>query len=70
MIKIKEIWKPIKGYENYYKVSNMGRIKRNVYKKDSIIIFRLNMIINYIHMLTNYEAVNSFTETFRDYIAR
>lgn len=26
-IKMKEAWKPVKGYENYYEVSNLGRIK-------------------------------------------
>lgn len=25
---MREIWKDIEGYENYYKVSNLGRIKR------------------------------------------
>jgi len=25
---MKEIWKPIKGYENNYEVSNLGRVKR------------------------------------------
>lgn len=24
----KEIWKPIKGYEGLYQVSNLGRVKR------------------------------------------
>src|SRR5574337_331371 len=24
---MEEIWKPIKGYEGYYEVSNMGRVK-------------------------------------------
>ena len=27
MEKIQEIWKPIKGYEGLYEVSNMGRVK-------------------------------------------
>lgn len=34
---MEEIWKPIKGYEQYYEVSNLGRIKslaRNVYWKN------------------------------------
>ena len=27
MTKAKEIWKPVKGYEGYYDVSNMGRVR-------------------------------------------
>ncbi len=36
---MKEIWKPIKGYEGYYKISNLGRIKNirtNTFKTISI----------------------------------
>lgn len=43
MVTIKEIWKSIQGYENYYEVSNLGRVKslkRNVYKKDGSILYR------------------------------
>lgn len=25
--KINEIWKPIEGYENFYEISNLGRIR-------------------------------------------
>ena len=34
---MKEIWKQIKGYECYYEISNLGRVKslaKNIYKKD------------------------------------
>lgn len=34
---MKEIWKQIEGFENYYEISNFGRVKslaRNIYKKD------------------------------------
>ena len=34
---MEEIWKDIIGYEGYYKISNLGRVKslaRNIYYKD------------------------------------
>lgn len=36
---MEEIWKPVKGYEKYYEVSNLGRIKslaRTVYWKNRV----------------------------------
>lgn len=30
---LNEVWKPIKGYEGLYEVSNLGRIRRNVIMK-------------------------------------
>lgn len=32
---MKEIWKDIKGYEGYYKISNLGRVKSLRRKKDN-----------------------------------
>lgn len=29
---MKEIWKDIKGYEGLYQVSNLGRVKRTMFK--------------------------------------
>ena len=31
---LKEIWKPIKGYEGLYEVSNLGRVKALERKKN------------------------------------
>lgn len=28
---VEEVWKPVLGYENYYEVSNLGRIRRSAY---------------------------------------
>lgn len=36
---MKEIWKPVSGYENYMEVSNIGRcrsVKRQLYRKGSV----------------------------------
>lgn len=33
---IKEIWKPISGFEGLYEVSNLGRIKSIIFKKHKI----------------------------------
>ena len=36
---MKEIWKPVPGYENYIEVSNIGRcrsVKRQLYRKGSV----------------------------------
>ena len=27
MIKLNEVWKAVKGYEGFYQVSNIGRVK-------------------------------------------
>ena len=39
---MEEIWKDIKGYEGYYMISNLGRVKsleRDVYRKDGKISY-------------------------------
>ena len=39
----KEIWKPVKGYENYYEVSNMGNVRsldRIIIKKNGVLYKR------------------------------
>ena len=33
---MKEIWKPIKGYETLYKVSNLGNVKSIYYNRKGI----------------------------------
>lgn len=41
---MKEIWKPIPGYENFYKISNLGRVKslkRKVFYNDHR-LYRIN----------------------------
>jgi hypothetical protein len=35
---MQESWKDIKGYEDLYQVSNLGRVKSTVYKKEKILI--------------------------------
>lgn len=37
-----EIWKPIKGYDGIYEVSNYGRIKSHKYKKERILKCYIN----------------------------
>ena len=34
---MKEKWKSIKGWEDYYQISNLGRVKRIARKKDGLI---------------------------------
>ncbi|ADE87501.1 HNH endonuclease [Deep-sea thermophilic phage D6E] len=45
---LQEIWKPIKGYEGLYEVSNKGRVKsvgRIVHRKDGISYFKKGSIL-------------------------
>ena len=39
---MKEIWKPIQGFEGLYEVSNLGRIKSIIFKKHKIMKPQLN----------------------------
>ncbi len=41
MNNVKEVWKPIKGYENYYSVSNLGNVRFPVMQGISIIKFSI-----------------------------
>jgi len=45
---MEEIWKDVKGYEGYYQISNLGRVKslaRKVYRKNGQIVNRSERIL-------------------------
>ena len=52
-----EIWKPIKGYENIYEISNFGRIKSLLFKKKRFLKTRIHP--------SGYELINLKGKTFR-----
>jgi len=42
---MREVWADIKGYENYYQISNLGRVKSLIRKnklKESILSIKLD----------------------------
>jgi hypothetical protein len=51
-----EIWKPIKGYDGLYEVSNLGRVKSLNYKntkKEKILIEGINRGYCYVNLFKN-----------------
>lgn len=74
----KEIWKPIKGYEGLYEVSNLGRIKSLKRKikcncGDKILSRTINeKILNFIPSKNGYLRVNLFKNKIihTDYVHR
>ena len=69
---MEEIWKDIKGYEGYYMISNLGRVKsleRDVYRKDGKISYHKKEKIKIPKTTTDgYNAVvlsvNGISKTF------
>ena len=52
----KEIWKPVKGYENYYEVSNMGNVRsldRIIIKKNGVLYKRKGKMLKLQQNQTN-----------------
>lgn len=62
---MKEVWKQIKGYEGYYSVSNMGRIRRDehadkwghVYKERILVSAVANKSLGYRHVHLSKDGV-------------
>ena len=51
-----EIWKPVKGYENYYEVSNMGNVRsldRIIIKKNGVLYKRKGKLLKPQQNATN-----------------
>ena len=47
----KEIWKPIKGYEGLYQVSNFGRVKSLKFGKEKILKQSIDKKTGYLHVV-------------------
>ena len=58
----KEIWKPIKGYEGLYQVSNFGRVKSLKFGKEKILKQSKNKKTGYLHVVL---CKNGILKTFR-----
>lgn len=57
----KEIWKDVPNYEDYYQVSNLGRVKhleRKVYKKDGTFFYTKKEKVKDVNMKQSYKFVN------------
>lgn len=50
-----EVWKDIKGYEGFYQVSNLGRVKSNYNKKDNELTIKKTYVNDH-----GYEIVNLY----------
>ena len=64
---MKEIWKPIEGYEGRYEVSNLGRIKslsRHIVRKDGRISFRKSRYLKFRDK-QGYKRVNLYNDCVR-----
>ena len=52
MINTKEIWKPVKNYEGYYEVSNLGNVRsvdRVIYDNNSLRVFKGKLLKPSLH---------------------
>ena len=61
---MKEEWRPIKGYEGLYKVSNMGRVKSLYYGKERILKTR-NGLHGYKHVILSKQATKKTSRVHR-----
>ena len=73
---LKEIWKPIKGYEGYYEVSNLGNVRsidRAIYDNNCLRVFKGKLLKPTLHngkQSYYYVSLSKFSHSKKIFIHR